>query len=238
VIKAVFFDMYGTLAGFEPSRFDVQTTACADFGITLTPKGILKGYASADEFMVKEAAIKPLGHRTQTERESFFAKYERLVLRGSGIEISLKTASQVWDRLRQIPYKLTPFEDVEPVLTHIKSRGLITGMISNIDQDGENVIDELGISHLIDLAVTSIEAGAAKPDPAIFLTALSKAGVTGEEAVHVGDQPSSDIEGAFRSGINAILIDRDGNHPEYSACPRIETLLEVPNILKIFKSNL
>ena len=238
MIKAVFFDMYGTLAGFEPSRFDVQTTACADFGITLTPKGILKGYAFADEFMVKEAAIKPLGHRTQTERESFFAKYERLVLRGSGIEISLKTASQVWDRLRQIPYKLTPFEDVEPVLTHIKSRGLITGMISNIDQDGENVIDELGISHLIDLAVTSIEAGAAKPDPAIFLTALSKAGVTGEEAVHVGDQPSSDIEGAIRSGINAILIDRDGNHPEYSACPRIETLLEVPNILKIFKSNL
>ena len=58
MIKAVFFDMYGTLAGFEPSRFDVQTTACADFGITLTPKGILKGYASADEFMVKEFMIK------------------------------------------------------------------------------------------------------------------------------------------------------------------------------------
>ena len=238
MIKAVFFDMYGTLAGFEPSRFDVQTTACADFGIKLTPEGILKGYASADEFMVKEAAIKPLGHRTTTERESFFAEYERIVLRGSGIEISLETARQVWDRILQIPYKLTPFEDVEPTLTHIRSRGLITGMISNIDQGGENVIEELGISHLIDLAITSIEAGAAKPDPAIFLTALSKAGVTREEAVHVGDQPSSDIKGAIKAGIKAILIDRDGNHPEYSACPRIETLSEVPDILKIFKNNL
>ena len=51
MIKAVFFDLYGTLAGFSPSRYEIQSSACADFGVSVTPEGILRGYALADAFI-------------------------------------------------------------------------------------------------------------------------------------------------------------------------------------------
>ena len=47
-IRGVFFDLYGTLAGFNPSRFEIQSKAAADFDITLTEAGVLRGYAAAD----------------------------------------------------------------------------------------------------------------------------------------------------------------------------------------------
>ena len=59
MIKAVFLDMYGTLAGFEPSRFEVQSQACAEFGIELTPEGVPKGYAAADEYMSAQNRFAP-----------------------------------------------------------------------------------------------------------------------------------------------------------------------------------
>ena len=60
MIKAVFFDLYGTLAGFYPSRYEIQSTACADFGIQVTPEGILAGYALADVHMADQNAVRPL----------------------------------------------------------------------------------------------------------------------------------------------------------------------------------
>ena len=60
MLKAVFFDLYGTLAGFCPSRYEIQSKACAQFGITVTPDGVLKGYAVADAFMAEKNACLPI----------------------------------------------------------------------------------------------------------------------------------------------------------------------------------
>ena len=49
--------------------------------------------------------------------------------------------------------------------------------------------------------------------------------------MHVGDQLSSDIDGARGVGINPVLLDRDGNHEEVTDCPRIETLMELSPLL-------
>ena len=48
--------------------------------------------------------------------------------------------------------------------------------------------------------VTSAEAGAPKPDPAIFRLALTRLGVSPERALHVGDSPA-DEEGAHAAGM-------------------------------------
>jgi putative hydrolase of the HAD superfamily len=56
--------------------------------------------------------------------------------------------------------------------------------------------------------VISAEAGVRKPSEGIFRLALEKAGVRPEEAVHVGDLPEEDGEGARRAGLRPVLIDR------------------------------
>ena len=45
-----------------------------------------------------------------------------------------------------------------------------------------------------------------KPSPLMFRMALRKAGCTAREAVMVGDQLDTDIEGAARAGIDSILV--------------------------------
>ncbi len=236
MIKAVFFDMYGTLAGFKPPRFEVQSEACAKFGVEVTPEGVIKGYAAADAYMTDENAHNPLRLRTEEERDDFFARYERLVLRGSGVEVSLDIARDIWRRLLKIPHSLAAFDDVAPALSLLKARQLTLGLISNIDRDGGELLADLGLEDYIDFTVTSAEVGAEKPDPAVFKAALSKAGAGPSDAVHVGDQPSSDIEGALAVGISPVLLDRDGIHPVYDRCPRVETLAEIPDLLDAYQN--
>ena len=231
MLKAVFFDLYGTIAGFEPGRFEVQSQACADFGITLTPEGVLKGYADADAYLGRENAAHHIGRRSPAKRTAVFEEYERRVIRGSGVEVSLETAGKIWRRIQQIPHGLAPFPDAAPTLRALRDRSLLTGLISNMDTGGDELVSQLGLAGLFDITVTSADVGAAKPDPAIFRAALSRAGVEPHEAVHVGDQISSDVQGARAVGIRPVLVDRDGNHPRYRECPRIDSLSELPGLL-------
>ena len=231
MIAAVFFDMYGTLAGFEPSRFEVQSRVCAEFGLEVSAEGVLKGYGSADAYMAAENSSAPLRLRSPEQKDEFFAEYERLVLRGSGVEVSPKRALEIWNRIRKVPYDLFPFPDVVPTLETLRSRGLKLAMISNMDRQGDELSASLGLSDHLDFAVTSAEVGKEKPHPAVFLAALGRAKVEADEAVHVGDQPSSDVDGAEGARIHPVLLDRDGNYEGFSRCPRITELSELPGLL-------
>ena len=231
MITAVFFDLYGTLAGFSPSRYRIQSEACADFGIELTPDGITAGYALADAYMSQQNAVNPLRGRNDEGSDRFFSEYERLVLKGAGVEVSNERALEVWRRVRRVPYEMTRFDDVLPAMDILKSQGLVLGMISNMNRDGAELAEDMGLTPYLDLAVTSMEVGAEKPHPPIFQAALRKAGVDAQQAVHVGDQLTSDVEGATAVGINPVLLDRDGNHRDFNGCPRIETLMELPALL-------
>ncbi len=233
MVRAVLFDVYGTIAGWSPSRFQLQKRACTAFGLgdAVTLEGIVRGYASADAFMAAENAARPLRLRDQQGRGEFFAEYERLVLKGCGIEVSLELASRIFNRLSEMPSKLVPFDDVLPTMIVLRERSLTLGVISNMNTSGANLLDDLGLTNHVDFAVTSLEVRVEKPHPLAFHTALSRAGVEAREAVMVGDQPRSDIVGATNVGISPILIDRDGNFPDYDACPRITTLEELPPLV-------
>ena len=231
MIQAVFFDLYGTLAGFRPDRFDIQSQACARFGIEVTPGGILRGYALADAFMSEQNATVPVRLLDDNRRDEFFAEYERRVLRGCGVDVSLERAAEIWRAVRRIPYRMERFDDVLPAMDLLKQLGLGLGLISNLNTPGDQLADEMGISPYLDFTVTSGEVGVEKPHPPIFHEALRRAGVDAADAAHVGDQLSSDVEGAGNVGIQPVLLDRDRNHVGYTRCPRIETLMELPQMV-------
>ena len=231
MIEAVFFDLYGTLAGFSPSRYEVQSAACAEIGIDVTAQGVLNGYALADAFMARQNSTRPLRALSPSQRETFFAEYERLILSGSGVEVDTGTALDVWQRVQRTPYGMRAFDDVAPTLDILKMRGLTLGIISNMNRRGDDLTESLGLTPYLDFAVTSLEVGAEKPHPPIFMAALARAGVEPGAAVHVGDQIESDVEGARAAGINPVFLDRDGTRPRFGDCPRIEGLMELPGIL-------
>ncbi len=233
MIKAVFFDLYNTLAGFKPSRFEIQSIALNSFGLKPTPDGILKGYALADKFMASQKSIQPLENLKSSELEDFFAKYESLILKGAGINIPIHQCSQIWNAVKEIPYQMSLFDDVLPALTDLKALDLHLGMISNMGTSGLSLSKEMGLNKIIDLSITSQDAGFTKPDIRIFQFALKHLNLQAQEAIFIGDQIESDILGAENAGLLPILIDRDINHPNFSRCHRITSLEKLTNKLKL-----
>ncbi|MCE2456410.1 MAG: HAD-IA family hydrolase [Dehalococcoidia bacterium] len=231
MIQAIFFDLYGTLAGFQPDRFQIQSQACAQFGIEVTPDGILRGYALADAFMSDQNAVQPVRTLSPGERNEFFAEYERRVLRGCGVDVSVRQAAEVWTAVREIPYEMARFDDVLPAMDLLKQQGFTLGLISNMNAPGNQLAEDMGLTPYLDLVVTSGEVGMEKPHPQIFHEALRRASVSAGDAAHIGDQLSSDIDGARNVGIHPVLLDRDRNHTGFSECPRIETLMELPMLM-------
>jgi FMN phosphatase YigB (HAD superfamily) len=78
--------------------------------------------------------------------------------------------------------------------------------------------------------VASAELGRAKPDPAAFASALELAGVPAAAALHAGDSPREDVEGALAAGLRAVLVARDGAASPPPGVPAITSLVELPSL--------
>ena len=120
---------------------------------------------------------------------------------GYGPELA-ETGFQVFRKHRNA---VTLFDDVPRVLGTLGRRYAI-GAITN----GNANVHEIGIGHHFDFVVTPAEAGAAKPDSAIFELALDTAGVSPEGVVHVGDDPVRDVAGATAIGLRTVWMNPDG----------------------------
>ena len=116
MFKAVFFDLYNTLAKFDPAREDLQQQVCAEYGIQVTQDGIIKGYATADDFMARENGKHHLAKRTEEARKEFFAEYERLILLGAGVDVPAPLAGDIFQKIQTIPYHLALYDDALPCI--------------------------------------------------------------------------------------------------------------------------
>jgi len=110
------------------------------------------------------------------------------------------------------------YPDTEPALATLAERYELVA-VSN----GNASVAATGLRAYFRYAVSPAEAGAAKPDPGMFRYVLERSGVRPEEVVHVGDEPHTDILGAWRSGIPAVWLNRRGEHwPAIEPAPRAE----------------
>lgn len=227
MIKAVFFDLYNTLAHFHPPRQDIQIAVAKRYGLAPTAEGIVKGYAKADAYMTYQNSRLHIQRMPAEDRLDFFAKYERLILEGAGIDVPVGQAKEIWLKVRAVPSFLKAFEDVEPTLATLKERGLTVGVISNIYQDLNVICDNMGIAPYLEFKISSKDVGSEKPHAPIFEAALEAAGVSAAEAIHVGDQYAGDVIGARNVGIMPILLDREWLHDGPKDVTRIQTLNHV-----------
>ena len=86
-------------------------------------------------------------------------------------------------------------------LAFLHSCGLELAVVANFDLTLTDRLDQLGLTRAFTTVVTPAEAGAAKPDPAIFELALGRLGVRPERALHIGDG-ETDEAGARAAGMH------------------------------------
>lgn len=124
------------------------------------------------------------------------------------------------------------YEGTEALLKQLGSRYTI-GAITNGNAD----LDHIGISHHFNFVVSSASAGAAKPHPRIFESALQAGNVSAEDTVHVGDDAARDVVGAAAMGMRTVWV-----NPTLSPWPGgstpdavVRAVAELPGVLARMK---
>jgi len=227
VIKAVFFDLYNTVVTYEPPREELQSKALREFGIDASAESLRRPLLTADEYIYSEIARSPMGARSKDEQMVVWAEYERILLREAGIGADDNVVMGLLGAMRKMDLKQVLFDDVLPALNDLRNRGFILGLISNVDRDIADMLDDLKLSPLLSVVVTSLDAGATKPDRKIFLEAVRRAGVQAHETAYIGDQFQADVIGASNAGLKGILLDRYGYYDDTGDSPRIQNLTQV-----------
>jgi putative hydrolase of the HAD superfamily len=225
VTRAVLLDALGTMVELEPPAPRLRERLAAH-GVAVSPEDAERAmwveisYYRAHLHVGRDAAgLAELRRRC--------AEIVRSELPG-GRDVPLDTVADAlaW------AIRFRPYPDVVPALRALRARGVRCVAASNWDVSLHEALAATGLTSELDGAVSSAEAGAAKPDPRLFATALEVAGARPEEAVHVGDDVEADARGALAAGLRAVLVARNGvpaDVPEGAEV--IDRLTRLPELL-------
>jgi len=221
-VTHVFFDVGGTLVSASPGPAEIFREALAKRGQLLGPEAIARTLRSPDRIVT---LIQPMVRGRESE---FYRSVNARLVEHMGLSADDAALDDIHASFeREVVYR--PFPEAVRVLKALRSAGLRTGVVSNFSHRLPDVLEELGLAAHLDTVTYSFEAGAEKPHPKIFRTALARAGAAPERALMVGDSFEADYLGARRAGLHALLLCRGGAAPE--PCPAIQTLDELPAAL-------
>jgi len=218
-IRGVFFDVFGTL---------------------------VYGTSEAFEALVKEVEIKynveNFWEAFREEMREFYlkgimdAKFQRLHDAYEGIvERALAKCSRKIDAMEArslVEFFFSKVAETPPrpeateVLTKLGERGLIVGVISNVEtQTLYQVLKGANLLNLLDVIVSSEEVGAYKPNSLPFREALKRAKVAARQAVYIGDR-ARDMLGAKGVGMTTVLIGEEMDQETISRPDYVVTTLK------------
>jgi putative hydrolase of the HAD superfamily len=202
VTRALLLDSLGTLVRLEPPAPRLRAE--------LAGLGFEVDEAIAERAMAAEIAYY-VEHHTEGRDQSTLAELRNRCAAVLSDELGIPglPVPQAREALLAA-LRFEPFPDAAPALRELRARGLRLVVASNWDCSLPEVLERTGLAPLVDAVVTSAEAGARKPDPALFEVALAAAGCAASEALHAGDSLENDVAGASAAGIRPVLVDRGG----------------------------
>ncbi len=221
-IDAVVFDAGGTLFDMNPPREETFAEVLGEDGFEIDVSELRSSMKRTEREMDREFAM-----IQGSDDRDFWLKYDKHVLTDIGYKgdfdsISCKISEAFGRRVPDLD-SWKNFPETVDVLEALRHRTLKLGVISNASDLVNRVLDHLDLSKYFDFIVVSQIVGISKPSPGIFRIASQEAGMAPNRILYVGDRPATDIEGAVRAGLNAILVDRYDSYPDVD-CFRIRDL--------------
>lgn len=190
-IDAVTIDAFGTLVRLE-DPVPALRTALARRGVDRSEQAV------REAFRAEAAYYRPrsLHGRDADSLERLRRESVRVFLDAAGTE--LDAAGFVPAFMDAIVFRL--IDGAEQALGALQAAGLSLACVANWDASLHEHLERLRVHRRFRAVVTSADAGAEKPDPAIFLHALARVGVEPARALHVGND-AVDRDGARAAGL-------------------------------------
>jgi putative hydrolase of the HAD superfamily len=189
-IKAVVFDLWGTLVPIDPTVW----------------RGVYE--ETARLLGASREELERAWGRTSDERMSIDM---RVYLERVCDELGLRPSPEKIERaleLRRAAHEagFVARPDAEETLRRLRTRGYLTGLITNCTSEVPELWRRSPLSGLVDAEVFSCREGLLKPDPRIYLLATSRLGIDPGECLFVGDGASNELAGAKAVGMEAVLL--------------------------------
>lgn len=206
----IWFDLDDTLIDFHANSREAHRIVHRECRLD-------RFYPSADEWIeVYESHNRKLWDSySRAEITQEFLRCDRFATplrpRWTGSEEELKEFSWQLDTiyLTRLAQQTVLIDGAREILTFLRAHDYNIGVLSNGFREVQhNKLTNTRLGEMVDLVVLSDDIGVNKPDPRLYRHAMDRAGVT-DPSRHtmVGDNRSTDIEGAIRSGWHAILLD-------------------------------
>ena len=234
-IKAVFFDLDGTLRHNVPTGDQILNEYLIELGLNFTAQDHMNAMRWEYRYWANSADLRDdiIAHSADTE--NFWIEYTRRrllslnLLPQQAVELAPKVSAHMGETYK--PDSIIP-EDVRRVLPELKQAGYIMAVISNRDKPFQETLEEHGISEFFSFSLAGGEVDSYKPEPGIFEHALRRVDVSAQEAIYVGDNYYADVIGSRRAGLQPVLYYPNMIFPD-ADCATIKSFEELISVIKV-----
>lgn len=205
MIRAIFFDVRSLLYG--PQGAELLTEVFRSEGIGVEPGDVADGLSRLPEAL--KLARPQI--RTEEQENDYHRAMIPQLLRNVGVPYPTDAlVMRLVEAVHQYSAWWSMYPETLPVLEELKKRSFTLGVIANWEPSLRRFLTEFEIDPYFAVITSSMEAGAAKPDPLLFRKAIREAGVREAEALHVGPSIEEDVAGAISAGMRPVWLNRTG----------------------------
>ncbi|MFC1638021.1 HAD family hydrolase [Patescibacteria group bacterium] len=181
-VKAVIFDLYGTLIFIKNKRNPYRKL------VGVNQWAQMRKLVLTDNFSGINEACGALGINISPE-------------------LVVDIERDIWIEVESVDV----YPDSIEILGWLKNRGYKLGVISNLATPYKYPFFRLGLDKFLDEYIFSCDVGLVKPSEGIYRMMAERFGFDSSEILMVGDSIISDVIGSRRAGYDAVLLDRYGN---------------------------
>jgi putative hydrolase of the HAD superfamily len=226
-VRAVFFDAGYTLLCMNPDQETLFLQTCRNLDVEIDRAKLANGVAVANALLGPRPAKAIPTPFSQQAVDRFWIGYHRELLGVCAARPADVDRAETVYRAFSTALDWRVYDEVRPLLAAIRARGLMLGVVSNWTGDLDDVLERVGLRDSFDFVLDSARIGFEKPQPDIFREALARARCAPVEALHVGDSPEHDVDGALAAGLRAVLLDRHDRYAAFDRAPRVRSLDEI-----------
>lgn len=234
-IKAIFFDLDGTLRHSVPEGGQVSTEYVISLGLSINDEDRLRAARWEYLYWANSADLRDDLIAHSSDSENFWAEYSRrrLIAVGASPAWAKEHAADVSAHMGEMykPQSIVP-DEVQRALPELKEAGYYMAVISNREKAFLDVMESHNLSPFFEFALAAGEVDSYKPSPEVFEYALKRANLTASEVVYVGDNYFADVVGSRRAGLIPVLYDPNSIFPE-ADCTTIKSFDQLKSVIEV-----
>jgi putative hydrolase of the HAD superfamily len=205
MIKAIFFDLYGTLINIRTDEYDdwvydVLSRYLHYNAINIKANELKKEYLEGIQLLISRS-------KEEYPEVDVFSVFFNIINKYGKKKYSKVFVRSVSLLFRTLTIRnFSIFDGLYNVLFELNSRYKL-GIISDAQWVfAEPEMSMLGLDQFFDNVILSSRYGFKKPDVRLFKMAMDNASSKPENSIYIGDNPYKDLIGAKRAGMRCILF--------------------------------